>query len=66
MMLPGGNVGGAAAGYPPPNPASASPTAGIWPMTLEQLLNIFNQSMARPRKQTPNLLSVNYPARLRR
>ena len=31
-----------------PSPAAASPTAGIDPRTLEQLLGLFKQSMGQP------------------
>lgn len=38
-----------------PSPTSASPTAGIDPRTLEQLLSLFKQNMARQPKNRSRL-----------
>lgn len=37
-----------------PSPASASPTAGINPQTLQQLLGLYMKNMSQPR-QAPQL-----------
>ena len=51
-------------GLTPPSPAAASPTAGIDPKTLEQLLGIFKQTMSRPRQASSKIPPARMPQRV--
>ena len=51
-------------GLTPPSPVSASPTAGINPKTLEQLLGIFKQTMSKPRQAPRPIPPARMPQRV--